>query len=66
MVSDDDGLVLALDQGSHSSRAVLFDTSGDQVAQVIEKIADCAIAALEQLGARYGLERRKNRDRPSL
>ena len=27
-----DGLVLALDQGSHASRAVLFDSAGDQLA----------------------------------
>jgi glycerol kinase len=32
VVTAGDGLVLALDQGSHASRAVLFDSAGDQLA----------------------------------
>lgn len=34
-----DGLVLALDQGSHASRAVLFDGSGGEVAQAHVPVA---------------------------
>lgn len=34
-----DGLVLALDQGSHASRAVLFDASGHELAQAHSPVA---------------------------
>jgi glycerol kinase len=34
-----DGLVLALDQGSHASRAVLFDAAGREVAQAYVPVA---------------------------
>jgi glycerol kinase len=39
VVSAGDGLVLALDQGSHASRAVLFDSSGTQVAEAHVAVA---------------------------
>ena len=39
MVSGGDGLVLALDQGSHASRAVLFDPAGNQVAEAHVAVA---------------------------
>ena len=38
-MSAGDGLVLALDQGSHASRAVLFDSSGTQVAEAHVAVA---------------------------
>ena len=34
-----DGLVIALDQGSHASRAVLFDAAGNEVAQAHVPVA---------------------------
>jgi len=39
VVSAGDGLVLALDQGSHASRAVLFDVTGTQVAEAHVPVA---------------------------
>lgn len=39
MVTPGDGLVLALDQGSHASRAVLFDTAGTELAQAHVPVA---------------------------
>ena len=39
MVTAGDGLVLALDQGSHASRAVLFDAAGREVAQAFVPVA---------------------------
>src|SRR5690606_40264442 len=39
VVTAGDGLVLALDQGSHASRAVLFDAAGREVAQAFVPVA---------------------------
>ena len=39
MVTAGDGFVLALDQGSHASRAVLFDAAGQEVAQAHVPVA---------------------------
>ena len=39
MVKAADGVVLALDQGSHASRAVLFDPSGNELAQAHVPVA---------------------------
>jgi len=39
VVNTGDGLVLALDQGSHASRAVLFDSTGTQVAEAHVAVA---------------------------
>lgn len=38
MVIPDDALVLALDQGSHASRAVLYDSSGSAVAEARQAV----------------------------
>jgi len=39
VLTPDDGLVLALDQGSHASRAVLFDATGTEVAHAHVPVA---------------------------
>jgi glycerol kinase len=38
VVTPDDALVLALDQGSHASRAVLFDATGAEVAEARQPV----------------------------